>query len=62
MLTEGLGRRFFKSTENRINARLIARPLRLEPFQNVGVDAQRDGGLWRDRLKAAARDTTSNVL
>ena len=62
MLTAGLGRRFFKNTENRINARLIARPLRLEPFQNVGVDAQRDECLWRDYIHYDYTSTKAKIV
>ena len=60
MLTAWLGRRFFKGTENRIDAGLIARPLCLKPVQHVGIDAKRDRGLWWNRLKTAARDTAGN--
>ena len=51
-----------KGTEHRIDSCLIARPLRLEPLQDVVVDAQRYGRFRCQRLQTPTHHAAHDVL
>ena len=54
-------RRIPECAKNCIHTALIARPLCLEPFKNVWLDAQRNCGFRSLWLEAAAHDATHNL-
>ena len=60
-LNDGLDRRVTICTQHSVDARLIARPLGLEPLQNVLIDSQRDGRLWWQRFEPPANHTANDV-
>ena len=62
MLSDGLGGFFFVCTQERIDSRLIARPLCLEPIEDVGVDSQGNDRLGRNGLETAPHDTANDML
>jgi len=59
---EGLDRCVSECPENRVDTSLVARPLRLEPLENVLIDPKRDGCLGRERLQPAPDNASNNVL
>ena len=61
-LSDGLGGSFFVCTRERIDSRLVAGPLCLEPIEYVGVDSQGDDRLGRNRLETAPHDSANDML
>lgn len=61
-LTVRLGQRLFVGPENRIYSCLVTRTLRFEPFEDVGIKAQRDRSLGWNRLQSPTRDAANDVF
>ena len=60
--SHGSSRGFFKSSENGIHSRLIARSLGFEPLHNICIDPQRQRCLWRDRLQPLPHNRSHDVF
>ena len=61
-LSAELGRRVSEGAKNRIDSSLVASALRLEPFKDVLVDAQRDKRLGRCWLQPLADNAAHDGL
>jgi hypothetical protein len=48
--------------ENRVDACLVARPLRLEPLDDILIDAQRDQLFTRQRMQPTPHDAANDML
>ena len=62
MLSDGLGGFFFVCTQERIDSRLVAGPLCLEPIEYLGVDSQGNDRLGRNGLETAPHDSANDML
>src|SRR5207247_3390678 len=57
-----LGRRIFERTQDCIDASLVSRALRLQPFEDIGIKTERNGSLRWDRLETAPSNAADDVL
>ncbi len=61
-LNAGLGRRFLERAQNCIDASLIARSLRLQPFEHIRVDAKRNRSFRRNWFETATDYAPNDVF
>lgn len=54
--------RFLICPKNRVDSRLIPRPHRPEPFQDIGIETKRDRSLGKHGLKAPSYDDPNDVI